>query len=102
MTTDLEQEFYDTFGIEPKYIEGENLMEYSYGKLEYPEITDHKLLEMICILNEHYCNNYQCATMLVGDTVEKIKECVLKDCIEQSQHIKSEMKQLFDIEEINK
>ena len=54
MTTELEQEFFKVFGIEPKYIEGENLIEYSYGKLEYPEITDRVLLEIICI-HSYFC-----------------------------------------------
>lgn len=112
MTTELEQKFFRMFGIKPKrqcYYSDTHCKNHCnkdcvnfYMKPKYPEITAEKLLEMICILNKHYAENFQCATMLVGDTVEKIKECVLKDCIEQSQHIKSEMKQLFDIEEINK
>ena len=108
MTSELEQEFYDTFGIEPKNKCGKNLIYPNclnpdkcgydnciYYQIEYPDITAEKLLEMICILNKHYAENFQCATILVGDTIEKIKECILKDCIEQSQHIKSEIQQLF-------
>lgn len=94
MTSESEQKFYDTFEIEPKKLfsarQGINP-----DAVFYPEITTDKLLKIICILNKHYAENFQCATMLVGDTIEKIKECILKDCIEQSQHIKSEIQQLF-------
>lgn len=105
MTSKLEQNFYDTFGIEPlsKWHKCKDYSciccdEYEFcsrREFIYPDITAEKLLEMICVLNEHYCNNYQCATMIVGDTIEKIKECILKDCIKQSQHIKSKIQQLF-------
>ena len=103
MTTQLEQEFYKAFEIPPATVEeyGSN---YFWDTIEidgkrYTPIDDRKLLEMICILNKHYAENFQCATMLVGGTTEKIKECILKDCIEQSQHIKSEIQQLFKEEE---
>ena len=72
------------YGIIPiciKYFQGKKDCN-EKNKYKYPDITAEKLLRMICILNEHYCNNYQCATMLIGDTIEKIKECVLKDCID--------------------
>ena len=113
MTSELEQEFFKAFEIDeqcicpyfPEYMENgcEICIKYFQGKKDcneknqykYPEITTEKLLPMICILNKHYAENFQCATMLVGDTIEKIKECVLKDCIEQSQHIKTEIQQLF-------
>lgn len=72
----IEEEFFKTFGIEPKYIEGENLMEYSYGKLEYPEITDHILLELICILNK-----FTGYTSLLNDNCQDIKEEILKDTL---------------------
>lgn len=60
MTSELEQNFYDTFGIEPEhhfsYIYekvSENKLEYESTEVSkiYPEITSEKLLEMICIYN---------------------------------------------------
>lgn len=56
MTSDLEKQFFDTFGIEPMEIpsreynsDGEICSYY----VEYPQITDRILLELICIANEH-------------------------------------------------
>ena len=67
MITELEKEFFDTFGIEP-ISKWHKCKDYSCvccdeydncAKREfiYPEITDRRLLEMICIYNE-YQNNY--------------------------------------------
>lgn len=71
MTTELEQEFFNTFGIEPKHnkksckhckyhtksnfydgcIKDINFISCPNAKIFYPKITDRKLLEMICIWN---------------------------------------------------
>jgi hypothetical protein len=59
MTTELEQEFFKVFEIEPtiyslwdsKETQIKNFKSYEV----YPEITDRKLLEMICIFSQH-CN----------------------------------------------
>ena len=67
MTNELEKQFFDTFGIEPKHIfRGCKLGAKYYAeicdettcngcdeeirKTEYPTITDHMLLELICIV----------------------------------------------------
>ena len=76
MITELEQEFYDTFGIEKRYI----TLEDDYGKYQthdklYPEITAEKLLEMICILNNY--GKYDCW----GVTVARLKKAILENCI---------------------
>ena len=75
MTTELEQKFYDTFGIEKvkdfNYCNG-GIVEYY---LKYPEITDHKLLEMICILNE---TSYE---ILEAENIEDLKNEILETCI---------------------
>lgn len=45
------EKLYENANIEPKYIEGENLMEYSYGTLKYPQFTAEKQLKIVkCIL----------------------------------------------------
>lgn len=41
------EKMYENAGIEPEYIEGENLMEYSYGTLKYPPFTAEKQIELI-------------------------------------------------------
>lgn len=67
MTTELEQEFFKVFGIEQKCKSTkfdnndqkceECIADYIIGcscdEKYYPKITDHKLLEMICILNDY-------------------------------------------------
>lgn len=50
MTTKIEKQFFDTFGIEP--VTFINTTTYSSdGVFYYPLITDQKLLELICIVN---------------------------------------------------
>lgn len=75
MTNELEKTFFDTFGIEPstKY-------DYCWKSEEnkdklYPQITDHILLELICILNNYGKND----TWAVS--VENLKDCILMNCI---------------------
>jgi hypothetical protein len=52
MTTELEKQFFDTFGIEPvafvDFTTG-----YSDWIFHYPLITDHILLKLICIANKY-------------------------------------------------
>lgn len=63
MTNELEKQFFNTFGIEPREHKGcnsfpcsgkecENCNDYITYKVEYPTITDNILLELICIANE--------------------------------------------------
>lgn len=68
MTTELEQEFFKVFGIEPKkqrYCDwqadcpysdikcGDDCPYWKYeNELKYPEITDRKLLQLLCIYND--------------------------------------------------
>ena len=62
MTNKLEKQFFEAFGIEPKTyllctsswdcIDAQPCEQCGYSKLmedEYPKITDHMLLELICI-----------------------------------------------------
>lgn len=41
------EKMYKNAEIEPKYIEGENLMEYSYGTLKYPPFTAEKQIFLL-------------------------------------------------------
>ena len=106
MTTELEQEFFKVFGIEPieyrKNVPCLNFLssgicnitdercnpskcnEYRPDKTSrlwrdfmevYPEITDRKLLEMICILNETSCE------ALLSENIEDLKNEILETCI---------------------
>ena len=96
MTTKLEQKFYDTFGIEKRYI----TLEDDYGKYQtheklYPEITAEKLLEMICIYNSTYTNGYTNYSFLTERNVKKLKEQILKNCLMVGDDIKQQIQQLF-------
>ena len=105
MTTNLTKQFFDTFGIKTKYIyhikdtstklcyfsaTKKDILDYFTNKnhrkykvfnvkIEHPQITDHILLELICILNENTTLDetyYQGAS-----TVKELKKLVLKDLI---------------------
>lgn len=81
MTTELEQEFYDTFGIEPKKLfsarQGINT-----DAVLYPDITSEKLLEMICIINEFISMfNWKQIRYISTFEIETLKENILKDLI---------------------
>lgn len=63
MTTELEKQFFDTFGIEPKYKTCvfkycKNKKEYDCENCDdrewhYPQITDRILLELICVCSQY-------------------------------------------------
>lgn len=82
MTTDLEKQFFDTFGIEPYR---EPSREYnSDGEIcswyiEYPQITDKQYLELICIHNTYIETN------LYSLDYESLKKEVLQDLINEQE-----------------
>ena len=111
----LEQEFYDTFWIEPEYYctyekVAENKLEYECtdNNLEkckeckevdkrYPEITAEKLLQIICILNKEAVYGYSDwgSNFIIGETVEELKESILTDCIRNKSKVFKQIQQLF-------
>ena len=112
MVTELEQKFYDTFGIEKqsiciyysKYKERgcEVCITYFQSdkncnkkRYKYPKITAKKLLEMICIYNSTYTNGYTNYSLLNERNVEKLKEQILKNCLRVRDDIKPQIQQLF-------
>ena len=78
---DLLKEFYEAFNIKPKARRA--LKSYGFPEpeidlfLEYPEITDTKILELLII-----CNKHNIFTKSIVDTVNEFKENLLKTCIE--------------------
>lgn len=76
MTTDLEKQFFDTFGIKPRiYVTSAcGKSEYKLPSL-YPEITDRILLELICITNMFLEEGYWSKNMA------DLKEEILKRCL---------------------
>ena len=92
MTTELEQEFFSVFGIEPKWKDKRvknNKTYYTEEQAEYlrrttknrniqlcyPEITAEKLLEMVCIYNE-FQNN--CDYLVAPINIKTFKDEFLK------------------------
>ena len=81
MTNELEKQFFDTFGIEPKYEDGTCDMDdkcrctdcntcQRINKFNYPQITDTHYLKLICIL--HTTNIVQLCTTNIEDLKEEI------------------------------
>lgn len=113
MTTEFEQEFFKVFGIEPKIYktDGRDIDDNGdvcswYIEEVYPEITDRKLLEMICI-NSYFCGvNFH---NLWVKNPDEIKAVILYEIIrwykEQKyghEKCKHQIQQLFKEEEYNK
>ena len=103
MTSELEQEFFRVFGIEPEYTYiGHYPLTDENGIIQppkYPEITAERLLEMICIYNSTYTNGYTNYSLLNERNVEKLKEQILKNCLIVRDDIKLQIQQLFKEEE---
>lgn len=93
MTNELEKQFFQCFGIEPRefkscdvgtfcpYPEKEcgtdTCPYYRTYKVDYPAISDRILLELICIDNQE--NIYKCRPPV--DNVEKLKTYILEEFI---------------------
>ena len=105
MTNELEKQFFDTFGIEPIELpsrEYDSDGEICSYYIEYPQITDRILLELICIL---LCNNSPYMFKLGDWNVEKLKDTVLTMCIklpdfleweDTSEYFKHQVRTLFE------
>ena len=78
MTNEIEKKFFDTFGIKEKTnkVYGVQL---DYHIDDYPQITDHILLELICIATAS-----EITVEFKGiKNVEHLKEVVLNYCIKR-------------------
>ena len=100
MTNDLEKQFFDTFGIEPKHtdfaIKRNDKGEMEYPPIyTYPQITDTHYLKLICELSKckAYFNNFY---RLQNVDIEQLKEQVLTDCIFQAIFFKDQVRTLFE------
>ena len=93
MINELEQQFFDKFGIEPKKgciaydklteVEADAICngkcaECSYLDDVYPKITDHILLELLCLLADLYDSNSH-GYPLLSKNIKELKEDVLDD-----------------------
>ena len=93
MITDIEKQFFETFGIKPRSyllctscwdcIDAQPCEQCHYGKLiedEYPKITDRILLELICILTCYYLDERE-PYEITSINIEQLKHQVLSDII---------------------
>jgi hypothetical protein len=88
MTTELEQEFFKVFGIEPIPIKSYgywlikgSIAENDKGeKVVYPEITDRKLLQLLCIYNDMQGYVEYCLTPC---KYEYVKEMILNTLVNE-------------------
>ena len=93
MITDIEKQFFETFGIKPRSyllwtscwdcIDAQPCEQCHYGKLigdEYPKITDRILLELICILTCHYLDERE-PYEITSINMEQLKQQILSDII---------------------
>lgn len=90
MTNEVEKTFFDTFGIEEKELEYPDNFTY------YPQITDHVLLELICIAHTSPVITF------VSRDVKSLKEEVLMVLCNwvNNRSIKQQVQALFE-EDIN-
>ena len=90
MTNKTEKQFFDTFGIE------ERELDYPDNFTYYPEITDHILLELICIAHTSPVITF------VSRDVKSLKEEVLMVLCNwvNNRNIKQQVRTLFE-EDIN-
>ena len=92
MTTEIEKQFFDTFGIEPK--EQEVFVLKNMVVKEYPEITDHILLELICILTRWHLDERE-PYEIMSINMEQLKSQILSDslgiakCVKTKQQVRT-------------
>lgn len=104
MTNELEKQFFDIFEIKPKELiaktmncacgchDCKNCDKYKNAlQKTYPQITDHILLELICIL----CKRDYDYNLGIPDNIEELKNYLLKDCIKYISDIKHKVRALF-------
>ena len=110
MTTEIEKQFFDTFGIEPKSVKRtlklamqgydendlpEDLRQFISSQAQvyhvYPEITDRILLELICELSGVCCPYFA-----FKRSISELKETVLKLCMAYKDLLKQQVRALFE------
>lgn len=88
MANELEKNFFDTFGI-PRLCTSqvckhwgncEDCSRYPDFALEYPQITDHILLELICIINQMDLYFYDELYYFTAFNYKDLKEEVISKC----------------------
>ena len=98
MTTELEKQFFDTFGIEPNTTgyELKQVKENTRGLIrvpvsEYPQITDKQYLELIVLLSGVCCMNFAFERSL-----DEMKYKILKITMEFGKILKHQVQAIFE------
>lgn len=96
----IEQDFFETFGIEKK-----EPCKYGLGcghikpccprKLTYPPITPEIVLKLAATLNDIVFSKIECCCLFTGKTVEEITNNILSDCIDYKDNIQDQVRTLF-------
>ena len=86
MTTEIEKQFFDTFGIEPK--EQEVFVLKRMVVKEYPEITDRILLELICILTRWHLDERE-PYEIMSINMEQLKNQILNNSLDIAKCVKT-------------
>lgn len=98
---DLDKQFFDAFGIEPigckdnENCTGTLDCRTQCPNAEYPQITDRILLELICIINNYCQTKLRCDYQLYSVNIGELRQEVLSDCMEYSEHIKQQVQLLL-------
>ena len=101
MTTNLEKQFFDTFGIEPiiycskpildcdakKSVTCTKDCEY-YSGILYPQITDRILLELICILTRWHLDERE-PYEIMSINIEQLKNQILSNSLYIAKYAKA-------------
>ena len=95
MTTEIEKQFFDTFGIKPK--EQEVFVLKRMVVKEYPEITDHILLELICILTRWHLDEHE-PYEITSINMEQLKSQILNNSLDIAKCVKTkqQVRTLFE------
>ena len=87
MTNQLQKQFFDTFGVEPKYKctkDGncyfQECSKCGWYTRTYPQITDRILLELICIINQIDLYFYDEYDYFMAVNYKDLKEEVIVKC----------------------
>ena len=103
MATDIERQFFDTFGIEPKCETRDEYHKYEcYGMVDcdecasaiYPQITDRILLELICILSK-YKKDKGSLLEIYDISLNELKEEILEMVIFRNKDLNYQVQSLF-------
>ena len=98
MTNELDKQFFDTFGIEPKcqntfinpskcpFIESRECCD--CVSFEYPQITDRILLELICILTRWHLDERE-PYEIMSINIEQLKNQILSNSLYIAKHAKA-------------